>query len=462
MCISNGFRWNVPVVTYGFDQSLLNFFGTNGVAAVQGAIEILNALPPASQMVLSNFPYYSKQQNYSASSQGVYDLKSQALSLVVEQMGLAKPTPSIYVLRRWDPIFVTSGFFDGYEYLFPQTNWVNGILGYNIIRRNYDPQTLGPTPVVNQDFFDAELVTSLKWGSFIGIIGPVGVIGQSSPPYGAVADQTLNPGEIFLGLTYDDVGGLRYLLSTNNINYETLLPDVIGVGTNSGSLVNRAWRPGVEKITFVQQATDPQTGAFVKMTNCYTDNYITNGVLMQQQVARITLRPDFLFSASNLISTSGFCPLYSRSGTGNWSNNAAPNGNSDGTGPGVIQPPVQITFNRLSQLYGNGSSEDQINGSSSTWASFDNSTNSPIIYPTTQLGTSQMTFHLWIGHPDGTEIKSFDWNPVSATGSQYTFQTSTNLANWTTLFGVTNDGALHSYFNSSPVSAARYYRLVPQ
>jgi hypothetical protein len=45
MWISNGFRWNVPVVTYGFDQSFLIFFGSNGVAAVEGAIQLLNDLP---------------------------------------------------------------------------------------------------------------------------------------------------------------------------------------------------------------------------------------------------------------------------------------------------------------------------------------------------------------------------------------------------------------------------------
>ena len=34
MDISNEYRWNVPVVTYGFDQSFMDYFGTNGVAAV--------------------------------------------------------------------------------------------------------------------------------------------------------------------------------------------------------------------------------------------------------------------------------------------------------------------------------------------------------------------------------------------------------------------------------------------
>ena len=45
MDINSGYRWNVPVVTYGFDKSFLDFFGTNGVAAVESAIQIRTACP---------------------------------------------------------------------------------------------------------------------------------------------------------------------------------------------------------------------------------------------------------------------------------------------------------------------------------------------------------------------------------------------------------------------------------
>src|SRR6266404_4804702 len=48
MDIGEGYRWNVPVVTYGFDQSFVDYFGSNGVAAVESAIQVLNDLPPAS------------------------------------------------------------------------------------------------------------------------------------------------------------------------------------------------------------------------------------------------------------------------------------------------------------------------------------------------------------------------------------------------------------------------------
>src|SRR5215471_9962993 len=41
MDITEGYRWNVPVLTYGFDRSFLDFFGDQGVAAVESAIRIL-------------------------------------------------------------------------------------------------------------------------------------------------------------------------------------------------------------------------------------------------------------------------------------------------------------------------------------------------------------------------------------------------------------------------------------
>ena len=41
MNINEEYRWNVPVVTYGFDKSFLDYFGSNGVAAVESAFQIL-------------------------------------------------------------------------------------------------------------------------------------------------------------------------------------------------------------------------------------------------------------------------------------------------------------------------------------------------------------------------------------------------------------------------------------
>lgn len=59
MDINEGYRWNVPVVTYAFDKGFLDYFGLKGVAAVESAIQILNELPPASKLVVTNYPFYS-------------------------------------------------------------------------------------------------------------------------------------------------------------------------------------------------------------------------------------------------------------------------------------------------------------------------------------------------------------------------------------------------------------------
>ncbi len=76
MCLSNGYRWNVPVVTYGFDQSFVGYFGSNGVAAVENAIQIFNNVPPASRLVLTNYPFNSlNYEYYLAESQSLYDLQ---------------------------------------------------------------------------------------------------------------------------------------------------------------------------------------------------------------------------------------------------------------------------------------------------------------------------------------------------------------------------------------------------
>src|SRR5207245_5534473 len=61
-------------------------------------------------------------------------------------------------------------------------------------------------------------------------------------------------GGFFIGLSRDDMGGLRYLYNTNNIKFETSPPGVQGTGTNSGGFVDGALRPGVAKSTFVPHA----------------------------------------------------------------------------------------------------------------------------------------------------------------------------------------------------------------
>ena len=449
MCISNGYRWNVPVVTYGFDQSFLDFFGSNGVAAVESAIGVLNALPPASSRAFTNYPDSTIRDNYTAASQSLYDLKSVTLSLLLEQMGLANPNRFLYVLTQWNLGLATS----------PEVTLLpSGITGTYIVQLNFDPLTFSPSNYLNGEAFGYEIElqdNQYYIGTYLD--DPMSYF---SP---AVASFDYFSGAYYTGLTYDDVGGLAYLLSTNNVNFETLLPGVIGAGTNTASFVNGAWRPGVDKITFIPQLVDSNSGQFLQTTNCFTDNYLTNGVLHQQQLARTISKPDFLFSAGDVPSSVPTIPLYTRTGATNWLDNAAANGNTNGACPGVIRPQVNIVFNKLGPVFYTYS-DQLIDDPFAYYGSFDGTTNSPVIYPALQAATNQLSVRMWIvmDTPSSSYANSFEWKLTSATGAQFTLQTSTDLTGWTDVFSVTNNGSVFTYLNYNPTGPSRFYRLVPQ
>lgn len=235
MPIDEGYRWNVPVVTYGFDQSFVDAFGSNGIAAVENAIAILNKLPPASQLDPSTFPRLATGVNILADSQSLVDLKSTTLFLLLEQLGLAQPTRSAFSIHDFS---------------------LNaGVVTTNILDLNFDPFSLTPSDSVNGVSYFCYVMITTNGPAGFGAYPFATPVDPMNPQFTSVADGLdseytgLFPGSFFTGLTRDDVGGLRYLLATNNYKFETLLPDVQGTGTNANNYVNLALRAGVDKIT---------------------------------------------------------------------------------------------------------------------------------------------------------------------------------------------------------------------
>jgi len=231
MLFSNAYRWNVPIVTYGFDPSFINFFGTNGVIAVKNAIAVLNDLPGATSIVPTNYPINSEIINFDAAIESLYDLRSVTLSLLLEQLGLASPTRSTFVLKELNPL--------------------------DVVMRNYD-STLTPSPNVNDFYYSywvySGILPAVNEDDNVAVtVLSLADAASPQPSYPAVADNEVDIGQFNTGLTEDDATGLSYLYSTNNVHYEMLLSDVAGVGTDANLLVNGAWRPGIEKITFVPQ-----------------------------------------------------------------------------------------------------------------------------------------------------------------------------------------------------------------
>ncbi len=406
------YRWNAKTITYGFDSSFLNYFGTQGTEAVMQAVAMLNNLPAFSQMSsnLTEFPLQTKRMNYQASALYLTDLKSTALALLVEEMGLASPERYVWTLRSRLTLSTP-----------PVTN-------YSVIMRNFDPVTLATSKYVNGALYTYFIVDPIRLtggGQFADAVESS--VDPLAFTYTAVvsAAEGINGGglyfgEFFTGLTRDDVGGLRYIYRTNNYNIENLIPGTTAVtATNSSGgsgvppwtpvgggggggttnttvvtnvVVDLALRPGVDKFNFVQAKYDSTFGFFITVTNTYTDTYVTNSTLHTQTVQRVLTQPDILFAAADLdvyVDGSLITATRTTCTAPIWVNNDALNGPIPQSGPGQINGQVVITFSDVGpwifNQFANFTDEANPAYMGLVWGSFDGTTNPPVVYP---IGTS--------------------------------------------------------------------------
>lgn len=228
-----------------------------------------------------------------------------------------------------------------------------------------------------------------------------------------------------------------------------------GAGTNANAWVNGAWWPGVDKITLVSQPVDAKSGAFLPWTNNFTDTYLTNRQLKTQTLARVIRQPDFLFTVTNnpdLFNVS--------SSAGSWINDSFGNGHANGEGPGVIAPPVQIAFGSLGlTIEATGDAANlQILEQYQSWASFDDSTKVPVVYPLSQGNRTTLILYF---SPSPGITQSSTWFLGGEESAPYAFQTSTDLANWSTFCILVNNHSVSGFIDYQTNSRARFYRLLP-
>jgi len=378
------------------------------------------------------------------------DLKSQALSLLLEQMGLADPERYTFSIRDfW-------GMGTNYD--------------FSVIRRNFHAVTAQPTPYVNDTLFTYYIYkftpspspTNPFCDAVEFLVDPFAI--RDTTAAGAVDGY----GYYLTGLSRDDVGGLRYLLSASQIRLESLLVDVQAVTTNGNGFVRTAYRPGVENITFLRHPAWPVTGQFRPYTNRWTDIYFDGDSPSYQDVERITTYPDIVFTAGDL----GWFATSNRTGTASWVNHADLNGNPGGAGPGVIRPPAVITFNNVGPWYINpggfiyfGSpiivSSEVTGFPGFAWASFDGTTNGPIVYPGPQIPfqPTQFSFRLQVGGV----AHDFRWQLSGPAYGRFVFQTSTNMTDWLTLTNLTNSGdPFNCQYSATVNEASRFFRTILQ
>ena len=438
---NEGYRWNIPVIYYAFDQTFINYFGPSGIAAVTQAINTFNNLPPMDQIVTDGFSFFVNGEivptrttlvNQTASEIGLLDVKSTAMRLLIEELGLAEPERYAWALGSREVQQVTGA---------------PAITNYSVINLNFDPITLRPTnmvngvlysyvieefhPVVRPDFAEAvEIPDDLAIFAFQSVAGGRSVlttIGGSftfSTGGGQIIVEN-NAGRLYTGLTHDDIGGLRWLYRANRFAVENLETNVVfgtqltgrnspwtpffgvtnGTGTNlllnTNLLVSEALRGGINKIRFQRVNYDSLLGrTFTTITNRFMDRFVTNGQVTLQPVQRVINRPDIVFTAERLGLDNNFFPfLTSRTGTGNWQNNDAINGidvETDG-GPGVIQGPVVIRFTDqlpffLNSTAGGVTPTNTTQVQSVVWGSFNEGSAEPIVYPQPGLDVPRATF----------------------------------------------------------------------
>src|SRR4051812_38687706 len=101
--LGDEWRLNTPIITYGFDHTFLDYFGSNGVKAVDSAFAVFNRLPRVSRTSadLSEYLTEGNQRiNQSAEALHLLDLKSQTMWLIIEHMGLMAETHTFDLRQR--------------------------------------------------------------------------------------------------------------------------------------------------------------------------------------------------------------------------------------------------------------------------------------------------------------------------------------------------------------------------
>jgi Putative Ig domain len=207
------YRRNLPVMYYTYDANFFDYFGAAGATSVDSAFAILNALTNVDQYSaqLTEFPIESRHLNYQAQALGLFDLKSFTLQEMMEQLGLTDPVRYAWTLHdRYLPTAATCP--SGEEYL--------------VVQRNFDyfstPQNqLQYSPYINNTLYSYQIFekctgTDPLARTFPFSVDPLADVSSS------LAAGSIGWGDYYSGLTRDDVAGLRYLLSTNNMNWEDI------------------------------------------------------------------------------------------------------------------------------------------------------------------------------------------------------------------------------------------------
>lgn len=270
--IGEGYRWNMPTIYYTYDASFIDYFGSNGMAAVDAAFAVFNNLSNVDSYSsgLTEWPQTSTRINNTAYALGLIDLKSSTMAILMEQLGLAQPQRWIYCLH--DRILISPAVCPDYEYL--------------TVMRNYDPVTQVYSDTVNGTLYGFKIGENCGLNPNPSAPYVADAMEYSPDPAAYAAGQTFavadyeglfSYGDFYTSLTQDDLGGLRYLYSSNRINVEVTEPNSVQLYTNSSTNVIITTS---NLALFVQQALTNNTTALLALYPglliTSVSNFVTN------------------------------------------------------------------------------------------------------------------------------------------------------------------------------------------
>jgi hypothetical protein len=220
------YRRNTPVVYYSIDRNYLDYFGSAGSNAIVQAFEMMNSLTNVSSYsgYLDEFPREAQEYNYRAQALQLQDIKSFTLSLLVEQMGLAEPERWIWALRDR----VVGG-----------TPGCPITMTYDLVQRNFDPVWSAPDQLQTSSYVNGTLYTYFIFEICTGPNPLADAVEFSVDPAANIFTSVATIpdfGGFYTSLSRDDVGGLRYLYRTNNMNIEDAGFDTFTFITNNTTL----------------------------------------------------------------------------------------------------------------------------------------------------------------------------------------------------------------------------------
>jgi hypothetical protein len=264
------YRWNTPYIYYAFNQNFLDYFGSNGVWAVEQAIGVFNKLTNFSQysLSLSEVPQEAHRVNYRAQQLHLLDMKSATLFLMLEEMGLTDSERFIWTLRTRDT----------------QPGLSCPWMVYGVIHLSFDPVTTQPSSYLNGQLYSYIIQEICSGSDPLAVTIPFTVdpLAVEHLPVSSLST-ILFYGMYTTGLTRDDVGGLRYLYSPTNVNWEAMSSGSTMFSTNIGAGLQLLFTSNLT--TLASQALTNNAAALNTLypnlsiaatTNIYTNIWVTN------------------------------------------------------------------------------------------------------------------------------------------------------------------------------------------